>query len=303
MLYHLTRGNILPLSRIFMWYIDTMEPAHAHFQLTDFVQTGEAYHFARVEVTEGNQARYHNHDYHEIFWVTHGAGQHRWNGRTDAVEPHQLFLINPQDRHGVGSQGTDALGIINVAFPSAAWSAIQVRYFEDGFDPFLASPSARRIALDPSGRSTLNFWARRLDRPGRPGVALDGFLMDLPRLIQPLEPAATRSPDWLERACRDIVQPENFRRGTPAFARLSGRTPSHLARATRRWLGRTPSDIVNAARMEFSAHQLITTNRPIVEIALNCGLTNLSHFYALFRHAHGLSPRRYRLRATSLVSG
>lgn len=280
-----------------------MEPAHTHFRLTDFVQPGEAYHFARVEVTVGNQARYHDHDYHEVFWVTHGAGQHRWNGRTHRLDPHQLGLIHPRDRHCVGSSGGDSLGIINVAFPSAAWRAIRARYFKGEPDPFAVNSPARLITLDPSGRSTLDLWASRLDRPDRPAVALDGFLMDLPQLIRPIEPAAALLPDWLERAVREIARPEHFRGGTPVFARLAGRTPSHLARATRRWLDRTPSDMVNAARMEFSAHELITTNRPIVEIALDCGLTNLSHFYALFRRAHGLSPRRYRLRATSPVSG
>jgi AraC-like DNA-binding protein len=60
---------------------------------------------------------------------------------------------------------------------------------------------------------------------------------------------------------------------------------------------------VNAARMDFSARQLAETSRPILEIAFDCGLTNLSHFYALFRKRFGVSPRRYRLQAHSTVRG
>jgi AraC family cel operon transcriptional repressor len=33
----------------------------------------------------------------------------------------------------------------------------------------------------------------------------------------------------------------------------------------------------------------------IVEIALERDCNNLAHFYALFRAAHGETPRRYRL--------
>jgi AraC-like DNA-binding protein len=35
--------------------------------------------------------------------------------------------------------------------------------------------------------------------------------------------------------------------------------------------------------MNYSARQLAQTAQPIVDIALDCGLNNLSHFYALFR--------------------
>ena len=76
-----------------------------------------------------------------------------------------------------------------------------------------------------------------------------------------------------------------------------------MARAAVRWYGQTPTEIVNAARMEFSARQLTESARPIMEIALDCGLNNLSHFYALFRKRFGVSPRRFRLQAHPTVRG
>ena len=38
-----------------------------HFKLAAFVGPGEAYHFARTELTAANAAHYHDHDFHEIF--------------------------------------------------------------------------------------------------------------------------------------------------------------------------------------------------------------------------------------------
>ena len=32
-----------------------------------------------------------------------------------------------------------------------------------------------------------------------------------------------------------------------------------------------------------------------MKLALDCGIGNLSHFYTLFRHETGTTPRRYRL--------
>ena len=78
---------------------------------------------------------------------------------------------------------------------------------------------------------------------------------------------------------------------------------SFAGRATVRWLKQTPTEIVNTVRMDYSARQLTETARPILEIALDCGLNNLSHFYALFRQRFGVSPRKYRLRAHPTVRG
>jgi AraC-like DNA-binding protein len=58
-----------------------------------------------------------------------------------------------------------------------------------------------------------------------------------------------------------------------------------------------PTELVNTARMNYSARQLAQTAQPIVDIALDCGLNNLSHFYALFRQRFGESPRKCRLQA------
>lgn len=279
-----------------------MPPPCAHFKLADFVRPGESYHFARAEIAAGNAARYHDHDFHEIFWATRGAGEHLLNGRTTPVEAGRLYLVRPKDRHQVTGSAAP-LHIFNLAFPSRSWRELRRRYFPKESDWF-ERPAARvGWPLDARAQTELQYWAERLAVEGRPRVALDGFLMQLPRLLREPTAEAEPLPEWLAQARRQIAQPEHFVGGTPALARLAGRSASHVARATVRWLKQTPTEIVNTARMDFSARQLAETSRPILEIALDCGLNNLSHFYALFRKRFGVSPRRYRLQAHSTVRG
>jgi AraC family cel operon transcriptional repressor len=102
-------------------------------------------------------------------------------------------------------------------------------------------------------------------------------------------------PAWLALACREIQRFENFSQGTEAFTRLAGRSPAHVARAARRYLSRTPTDLVNAARIRWAAEQLAATDRSILDIALDCGLENLGHFYKRFHAARGTSPHQYRM--------
>ncbi len=273
------------------------------FRLSEFVRGGEAYHFAKVELTPDNVARYHDHDYHEVFWATRGRGEQQCNGRTHELRPGVLHLVRPQDRHRVRGSSSSPLHLVNLAFPSEAWAAVRRRYFAAEPDWFEQPLSRRAWPVDGRGQGTLAHWVERLAAPGRPRVALDGFLMELPQLRPVAPTSAPPVPEWLEQCRRALAQPAHFSGGTPALARLAGCSPSHLARATARWLGCTPTDLVNAARMDYSARQLMETNRPILDIALDCGLNNLSHFYALFRKRFGVSPRRYRLRAHSTVRG
>lgn len=273
-----------------------------HLRLRDFVQPEEAYHFVRTDITDSNAARYHDHDYHEVFWVLHGAGEHRLNGQIRPLRGGSLHFIRPQDRHRVAGSTANPLRIVNVAFPSAAWLEVRRRYFALRADIF-EQPEARRCwPMDARVQAVLNYWSDRLMATNRPPVLLDGFLMELAALQSaPATTEAGPAPEWLLRARQEIERPEHFAGGTLAFARLAGRTPSHVARAAARWLRQTPTEIVNAARLEHCARQLAETNRPIMDIMLDCGLNNLSHFYALFRRRFKVSPRRYRLRSHPTV--
>ena len=272
-----------------------------HFKLADFVRPGESYHFARTGLTADNAVRYHDHDYHEVFWVTHGRGEHFLNGQTAPLQAGQLHLIRPQDRHRVTGSAQAPLRIANLAFPSRAWTEVRRRYFHGERDWF-GQPAVRRVWLvDAKAQAGLAHWAERLATPERPRIALDGFLMELPLFLRQPPAGVEPIPEWLELACREIAHMEHFSGGTPELARLAGRSPSHVARATVRWLKQTPTEIVNTARLNYSARQLAETARPIMEIALDCGLNNLSHFYALFRKRFGVSPRKYRLQAMPTV--
>lgn len=275
----------------------------AHFKLARFIGPGEAYHFARTMLNSGNAACYHDHDYHEVFWVKHGRGEHLLNGRAYPLQAGQLVLIRPTDRHRVSGSDDAPLCVANLAFPSRAWAEVRRRYFGREADWFTRRAEQRVRLLDSQTAAALERWAGRLSDPERARVALDGFLMELPRFLEQPVSGVEALPEWLASACREIGRPENFSGGTLRMARLAGRSPSHVARASVRWLGRTPTEVVNEARLDYSARQLAETARPIMDIALDCGLNSLSHFYALFRRRFGMSPRRYRHRAVPTIRG
>ena len=144
-----------------------MRTSCIHFKLADFVRPGESYHFAQTELTADNAARCHDHDYHEVFWVTHGRGDHLLNGQSAPLLAGQLHLIRPQDRHRVTGSDDAPLRIANLAFPSRAWAVVLQRYFGSERDWF-GRPAGRRVwLLDARAQAGLTHWAARLASPER----------------------------------------------------------------------------------------------------------------------------------------
>jgi AraC family cel operon transcriptional repressor len=102
------------------------------------------------------------------------------------------------------------------------------------------------------------------------------------------------APTWLIQACSDIRKPEHFSRGVEQFLRLCGRSREHVARTVRQHLHQTPTEYVNSIRMTYAQRQLEMGSQDILDIAMDCGIQNLSHFYNLFRARTGTTPRKYR---------
>jgi AraC family transcriptional regulator len=65
-----------------------------------------------------------------------------------------------------------------------------------------------------------------------------------------------------------------------------------------RWFKATfgvpPYRYVLRVRLESAKAMLRDTSKSVVEVALNCGFSNHSHFTACFRRASGLTPTAYR---------
>jgi AraC-like DNA-binding protein len=80
------------------------------------------------------------------------------------------------------------------------------------------------------------------------------------------------------------------------LAALAGLSNFHFARIFHAIVGQTPRRYVIAARLRAAAAALSTTYKPVLEIALDAGFGDLSHFTTTFRRAFGASPGRYRAR-------
>ena len=76
-----------------------------------------------------------------------------------------------------------------------------------------------------------------------------------------------------------------------AIARLSC---SHFTRVFHSTVGEPPSTFVARRRVERAEHLILHTDKPLAQIALDCGMADQSHLTKLFRRTYGMSPGKWR---------
>lgn len=232
-----------------------------------------------------------------------GQGIHRINGRNRSLHPGLCVCIRANDTHSLRAKPARSMRIINVAFSTATWQRLRRRYFSDRPDFFAGPVAGREHDLTSLLSTELSAAARDLGHGHRSRLKIERFLINFfYRLAShSAQGESPELPDWLERACRQIREDRAFAGGVPALARMAGRCPEHLARQVRKYLNKTPTDIINEARLAYAANELSSGCRPITEIAFDCGIENLSHFYNLFSRHFGCTPRQHRLQHQRIV--
>lgn len=257
-----------------------------------------AFHAARATYSRTRTFPRHGHDFAEVFWIDAGAGNHWVNGRTLAVTAGSLIFIRPSDFHGIVQTESEELKLTNIAFPGNVLAAFRARYFPRRRWAFWQADKLPAMwQAEPAQLRRFNRWADELASAPREPLYLDRFLLNLlgELSLGQAAPLAEEVPDWLAQACRTLAEKENFSQGVEQFIHLCGRSREHVARSVRRHLKTTPTGYVNRLRLAHAQRQIEMGDRGILDIALDCGINNLSHFYRLFRTATGMTPRVYRL--------
>lgn len=263
-----------------------------------FAPHGESFRVARQHFIFHRRAFVHSHDYAEVFWIEKETGLHLINGHRLPLAPGDLYFIRPQDAHDLKATQPAGMTLVNISFPAETLEFLRHRYFPDS-PAFWGGDQPIPIHYQISRRTLQKLSAEANALAGEPRIRLnlERFLLHLLHVlsVQPRPSDLTAIPDWLKTALGQMRQPEHFENGAAELARLTGKTPEHIARLVRQKLDRTPTDLVNEARLAYAAGQMSMTAKPIIEICMECGFASLSHFYKLFKARYRLSPRKYRM--------
>ena len=272
------------------------------FRIANYIRPDEAFHFARKSLDSRRPPYRHRHDYYEVFFVERGKTRHYINHRTDVLERGDIVFIRPDDTHALQAVGDQPCVIINIMFRVETADHLGSRYADEFAGRFFW-----REGPDPD---THIIRGPRMERAINTALELQGSLRTLSRIEEFLLSLLTRvidydaalpvtAPRWLSAAVAAARSKPVFQKGASGFVDVAGRGHEHVCRETRKHLGLSPSELVNRIRMEHAAMCLGGSGQSVEEIALDCGIENMSHFYKLFKGHYGTTPRKYRQRHLS----
>lgn len=102
------------------------------------------------------------------------------------------------------------------------------------------------------------------------------------------------APRWLQQA-KELIQARFAENLTLSeLGQNVGVHPVHLAQTFRKVYQCTVGEYVRNLRIEYGCHELATSAKPIVDIALAAGFCDQSHFTRTFKRVVGAAPSQYR---------
>lgn len=228
----------------------------------------------------------HAHDGATLCLAVKGAFREYAPGRATTCYPSTLKVTPAGEPHWNRFDLGDTRGLLvevspaRVAALGAAGAVLDRRLHDEG-----GLPAALALRVyDEFGT-----------RDSATALAVEGLLLELLAVLarQP-PPSATGRARWLQSA-REILESSY---ATPvtlgSVAATVGVHPVTLARAFRRSYGCTVGAYVRRLRVEHAERALRDGDRPLSEIALDCGFADQSHFSNQFRKHTGVTPSRYR---------
>lgn len=258
---------------------------------------------AHVETSIRYTTPLHFHDYFEVFIITEGRCVHEVNGREQYLDAGDLVFIRPGDAHAYAyrDESTDCR-FINVNFLAEAMDKT-FRYFgEPSFEQNMKNSELPPSASLPVGEmKTLAAKGEQIRiymsvNKSRAKILAKSFLADVLALFFSRRQGKNEKADpaWLDALLLQMQKKENFVFGARRMSALSGMSSGHLDRVFRQYLHTTPTAYVNWLRLNYARELLLNSDLDVLEVSLEAGYENLSHFYHLFRESFGLPPIKFR---------
>jgi AraC family transcriptional regulator len=101
-------------------------------------------------------------------------------------------------------------------------------------------------------------------------------------------------PPWLPRVKEYLREHFSEPPTLVEIAKAASVHPTHLARVFREFERCTVGDYIREVRIDYARKRMLTTNEPLVDIALTAGFADQTHFTRSFKRVTGMKPNEFR---------
>ncbi len=256
--------------------------------------------FGRVTLFRTNQpVHVHAHPHvHALIKVEGKDGAYEVDGALCPITDDQMVLINPWVPHANWRDVNDPPITILALYLEAGWLV------RGGSGSIARRPFNRQSAMvDPRTRAFVARIAAAITDAITPTAepALEADILGLLQQVltanssADLAPIAVRPVDHRIRKAINLMRAEPSKpQSLDSLAQSVGLSRSRFFEQFSASTGMTPSVYNDTLRVEYAIEQLIGSDRPARDIALDLGFSAPGHFSRFFKSKIGFTPREYR---------
>lgn len=251
---------------------------------------------------------WHWHEEFECIVAISGVIPVDVKGARVLLQPGQGCFLNSGVLHSVArTEGNPAVLRSVVFHPRLAGESAESVFWQDLIQPLLQDRDFRWLKLEPQipwqkavMDQILEAWhAVVFEEEDHQNLARYRLCAALRLLVrnrpsQPLSRQDRLSAQRLKQMLRFIQLHYAEELTVERIAATVSVSGSVCLRCFRQILGMSPMQYVIQLRVERAAELLLTTDRKINAIALDCGFSDMSYFTRTFRERKGCTPRQYR---------
>lgn len=261
-----------------------------------------------------NEMGLHGHEFHELVIVLKGSGIHFTEDEEYAISAGDVFLVTPGHAHGY--RDTNMLDLVNILFlPDRINIPVMDMPSIPGYHAFFElEPKMRRqhnfksrLNLDPEelekAEKLVGLITKELksDTPGRRYLSC-AYFMELQCFIA-RNYSAIKSPEGKAViSIADVItyMGKNYRQvvALDKLAKIANMSKSTLHRNFLQATGLSPVKYLIKVRIMKAADLLRNGTGNVTETAFTVGFNDSNYFVRQFRKIMGITPKKYREKAT-----
>ncbi|WP_170139478.1 helix-turn-helix domain-containing protein [Larkinella arboricola] len=243
----------------------------------------------------------HGHkDYHEIIFLTAGAGGHWIDVNQYPVAANTLYFILPGQVH------CWALTQVPQGFVLMFRTDFLVENRLDEAELIQLGHLLNGFSLTPQQAEEINALLNSMEAEYNTAVANKEKIIGayLQIILLKLQHIASQLPDALSRVDSPLVQAfgqalekgYTTKRQVQQYADLLSVSPKYLNDLCKKATGQTASQLIEQRVVLEAKKQLIHTTKNVSEIAFELNFQDPSHFSKFFSRCSGMTPTQYRER-------
>ena len=257
----------------------------------------------------------HHHDFYELTVVLDGIGTYEYQGKTYLINAGDTFITLPGELHHYCDQQ-------NLALMNFIWYPEQLPVSPEkltsipGYRTFFSlEPQSRslfrfehRLSLSPEQIYALQTYFRRIETElqhrsdGTPTyvglifaellIAVSRFYNEKQKISKSVNNELQKLDEVLNFIHNNIAHPVT--RGQAA--KIFGSSESTFLRSFKRIMQESFSDYLLNLRLQHARNMLLTSNKTLSEISMECGFCDSNYLCFRFRKKFNQSPHQFRMK-------